>query len=99
MSTLRRGSRHNLTRDEWRAAPHAYVKRGEELPHTKLTDADVIEILEAAERRTRLRKEITDTLSDEALAKQYGVSARAIHRAIHYETHRHVTGGKKRTTS
>lgn len=87
---IRRGSKHNLTREEWLVAPHAYAKRGLELPQTKLTPLDVIAIRQAAQRRERLRKEINDTLSNAALAKQFGVSERTIERALAYETHGHV---------
>lgn len=91
MSALRRGSRHNLSREEWQASPHAYVKRGLDLPHTKLAPRDIVAIRQAVARREELRKMINDTLSNEALAKTYGVSCRTIERAIAYETHGHVT--------
>lgn len=87
---IRRGSKHNLSRDEWRCAPHAYTKRGMELPHTKLTPLEIISIREAGRRREKLRKEINDTLSNQALARQFGVSVRAIERVLAYETHGHV---------
>ena len=87
---IRRGSKHNLSRDEWRCAPHAYVKRGIELPHAKLTPLEIISIREAGRRREKLRKEINDTLSNQALARQFGVSVRAIERVLAYETHGHV---------
>ena len=87
MSTLRRGSKHNLSREEWQPAPHAYVKRGMELPQTKLTPLDVGAIREAARWRVELRKEINDTLSNAALARRFGVSERSIERVLAYETH------------
>lgn len=87
---IRRGSRHNLTREEWQCAPHAYVKRGLDLPHAKLTPLEIISIRGAARKREALRKEINDTLSNQALARQFGVSVRAIERALAYETHKHV---------
>lgn len=87
---IRRGSKHNLSRDEWKAGPHAYVKRGLELPQTKLTPLDVIAVRAAARKRAAMRQEINDTLSNEALARQFGVSVRAIERVLAYDTHGHV---------
>lgn len=61
------------------------VKRGSELPHTKLTEAQVLEIMEAVDLRARLR-ERANSLSNKALAKKYGVHFRTIERVVQGET-------------
>lgn len=86
----RRGSKHNLTRDEWSIAPHSYVARGAELPHAKLTPEQVAAIRHAAAERERMRREITERLSNAALARQYGVHERTIEKAIARESYAHV---------
>ena len=50
---MRRGSRHNLSRDEWAAGmTRLYVKRGTELPHAKLTP-EIVQALRADDRPAR----------------------------------------------
>ena len=65
-------------------------KRGEELPQTKITDAQVVEIRTAAEKRRELREWILEHLSDRALAEKYGVHLRTIEKILARETHFHV---------
>jgi transcriptional regulator GlxA family with amidase domain len=83
----RRGSKHNLDRAEWQAAPHAYVKRGMELPQTKLSPLDIAALRDAKFRREAMRKEINDTLSNAALARRFGVHVRTIEKVFAHETH------------
>lgn len=85
-----RRSKHGLSRSEWAVTPSLYVKRGLELPQTKLTPAHVAEIRKAAGRRDMLRKEINETLSNAALARRFGVHVRTIEKALSYESHVHV---------
>lgn len=65
-------------------------KRGEQLPQTKITDAQVVEIRAAAEKRRDLREWIVENLSDRALAAKYGVHHRTIEKILARETHVHV---------
>ena len=65
-------------------------KRGEELPQTKITDAQVVEIRTAAEKRRELREWIAEHLSDRALAEKYRVHRRTIEKILARETHFHV---------
>jgi hypothetical protein len=65
-------------------------KRGDELPQTKISDAQVIEIREAAVRREELRDYITENLTNAALAQRYGVHHRTIEKVLAMETHFHV---------
>jgi transcriptional regulator GlxA family with amidase domain len=64
--------------------------RGQELPQTKLLDLDIVSIRSAAKQRENLRKHIRENLSNEALAKQYGVHVRTIEKALSYETGSHI---------
>lgn len=65
-------------------------KRGEQLPQTKITDAQVVEIRAAAEKRRELREWIAEHLSNRALAARYGVHHRSIEKILMRETHVHV---------
>jgi hypothetical protein len=65
-------------------------KRGEQLPQTKITNAQVLEIRAAAEKRRDLREWIAENLSDKALAAKYGVHYRTIEKILMRETHAHV---------
>jgi hypothetical protein len=68
----------------------ANAPRGQDLPQTKLLDLDIVSIRSAAKQRENLRKHIRDNLSNEALAKQYGVHVRTIEKCLAYETGSHV---------
>ena len=65
----------------------SFAKRGQDLPQTKLLDLEVAAIRSAVRQRENLRKYIKENLSNEALAKQFGVHHRTIERTISYETH------------
>lgn len=78
------------TRDEYLLAPAAYAKRGADLPQSKLTPELVAEIRSARRQREALRKHIADNLSNEALAKKFGVHVRTIEKAITNETWSHL---------
>ena len=77
-------------RGEYLARVHEYCARGQELPHSKLLDLDIISIRSAARQRESLRKHITENLSNKALAKQYGVCMRNIEKILTRETWSHV---------
>ncbi len=66
------------------------AKRGMELSWTKLPPAAIADIRSAAVERDRLRKEITDRLSNKALAKKWGVHHRTVEKVLSYETARHL---------
>jgi hypothetical protein len=85
--STRRGSRHNIDRDTYLRDIGQYVARGQDLPHTKLLDMDVIDIRSAARQRKKLLQYIRDNLSNEALAKRHGVHVRTIEKALSRETH------------
>lgn len=83
----RRGSKHRMDRDTYLRDAGQFAARGQELPQTKLLDMDVIDIRSAKRQREALLKHIRENLSNEALAKRYGVHPRTIEKALSRETH------------
>lgn len=83
----RHGSRHRMDRDTYLRDAAQYSARGQDLPQTKLLDIDVICIRSAARQRQALMKHILENLSNEALARRYGVHVRTIEKALRRETH------------
>ena len=83
----RHGSRHGMDRDTYLRDAGQFAPRGQDLPHTKLLDLDVIDIRSAARQREKLLKHIRENLSNAALAKRYGVHIRTIEKAMSRETH------------
>lgn len=79
-----------LERSEYLLRARELAVRGQDLPQAKLLDLDVVAIRSAVKQRESLRKHIRDNLSNEALAKQFGVSVRAIERITSSETWGHV---------
>ncbi len=64
-----------------------HAKRGKELPHTVLDEKSVKEIRQAAMDRAEMRRKITEEMSNDALARRYGVHPRTIEKVLSYETH------------
>ena len=81
---------HRLERGEYLSRTTEFAVRGEELPQSKLMDADVLSIRSAAKQREALRQHIRDTLSNDALSKQFGVHLRTIEKVLQYHTCSHV---------
>jgi hypothetical protein len=65
------------------------VKKGQDLPHAKLTDDDVRWIRRMVERRERLREE-ANKLSNANLAKQLGLHKNTVGRVTAGENWGHV---------
>ncbi len=86
-AATRRGSRHRMDRDTYLRDAAQFAARGQELPQTKLLDMDVIEIRSAKRQREALLKHIRENLSNEALAKRFGVHTRTIEKVMAGETH------------
>jgi len=85
-----RGSKHGLHRDEWQQRRTEFVARGQDLPQTKLLDMDVISIRSARRQRLALLAHIKANLSNEALARQYGVHVRTIEKVLSNESWCHL---------
>ena len=86
----RRASQNPMTRSEYRYAAADIAKRGQELPHSKLLDIDVISIRSAVRQRNNLLAYIRDNLSNDALCKLYGVSEHVISRTVSYQSYGHI---------
>lgn len=85
-----RGSKHGLHRDEWEQRRTEFVKRGMELPQSKLMPLDVAEIRSAARQRDKLRDHIRNNLSNAALARKFGVHERSIEKVLSQEAWSHI---------
>ncbi|OVE45610.1 hypothetical protein [Chromobacterium violaceum] len=86
-----RGTRHNIDRREYlSSSARLYAARGEELPQSKLTDADVAKIRRLHDRKQRLVAKLNKRCSVEALAQMFGVHRRTIEKALSQESWAHV---------
>jgi len=92
MKAIRRPGQ--ISRFEYQQRAVELAPRGMKLPQTKLLPLQVQAIREAVEIRERLRQEINDKYSNEALAKAFGVHRRTIEKVISYETHIAIGAGK-----
>lgn len=79
-----------LDRDEYLLRARELAPRGQDLPQSKLLDLDVLAIRSAARQRESLRQHIRDNLSNEALARQFGVHVRTIEKVLSAESWSHV---------
>ena len=79
-----------MERREYQLRATELAKRGQELPHSKLLDSDVISIRSAIRQRENLEKYIDENISNKALAKQYSVHTRTIERVKSYENDGHI---------
>lgn len=79
-----------MTRDEYQVRQRELSARGMDLPQSKLMPLQVQAIRSAQARREQLRKEINDTLSNEALARAYGVHVRTIEKVLSGASWGHV---------
>jgi transcriptional regulator GlxA family with amidase domain len=79
-----------MNRSEYLSRTREFAKRGQELPHSELLDLEVLAIRAAQRQRDDLRAFIAEELSNEALAKKYGVNVRTIERIMSRETWSHL---------
>lgn len=79
-----------LSRQEWSLRSAEFCPKGQDAPHAKLLDLDVISIRSAAKQRENLRKYIAENLSNEALAAKFCVHIRSIEKILTRETWRHI---------
>ena len=79
-----------MSREEYQTRRTEFAPRGQELPHSKLLDIDVISIWSAAKQRDNLRKHIADNLSNDALARIYNVHVRTIEKILQRDTWSHL---------
>lgn len=64
--------------------------RGEDLPQSKLTEAQVIEIRILHQTKQKLIAELNKKFSTKGLAKRYNVHHRTIEKVINYAGWKHV---------
>lgn len=69
---------------------HEFASRGENLSHAVLNNEAVFQIRKAKQMRENLRLKIKNELSNESLAKKYGVHVRTIEKVLSYSTWFHV---------
>ena len=79
-----------MERREYQLRAASLAKRGQELPHSKLLDIDVISIRSSIRQRANLEKHIDENLSNAALARIYGVHVRTIDKIHRGETWSHL---------
>lgn len=85
-----RGSKWGIDRDQYESDARLYASRGMELPWSKLMPLDVMAIRSAARQRESLKQHIREHLSNDALARKFGVHRRTIEKVLAYETWMHV---------
>jgi predicted DNA-binding transcriptional regulator YafY len=78
------------SRDDYNSNAIAKALRGIDLPHSKFSEDDVLEIRSAIKQRESMRQYIKDNLSNEALARKFNVHHRTIERVIQRETWVHL---------
>jgi len=83
-----------MNRDEWQQRARELAPRGERLPQAKLTDGAVLEIRAAQHEREKQRRRIADELSNEALARRFGVHVRTVEKVLQRDTWAHLLRGE-----
>jgi len=71
-----------MDRAEYEVRAKEFVRRGMDLPQSKLTPLEVEAIRSAARQRESLRNHIRENLSNEALARGFGVHRRTIEKVL-----------------
>ena len=79
-----------MTRDEYTLRARETARRGMDLPWSELTPREVDAIRSTARQRENLRKHIRDNLSNEALARAFGVHRRTVEKVLQGEIWVHV---------
>ena len=79
-----------ISRQEYSLRAGEFCARGQDLPHAKLIDLDVIAIRSAAKQRDSLRKYISENLSNAALASKFSVHERNIEKILTRQTWSHI---------
>lgn len=76
--------------EEFRRRQREFQPRGMDLPQSKLTPLEVDAIRSAKRQRENLLKHIRENLTNEALAKAFGVHRRTVEKVLQGETWGHV---------
>lgn len=86
----KRGNSRMMNRAEYQVRAREFCLRGMDLPQSKLMPLDVDEIRSAARQRESLRQHIRDNLSNEAIARKFGVHVRTVEKILAGESWSHV---------
>lgn len=78
------------SRDDYNSNAIAHALRGTDLPQSRFSEDDVLEIRSAIKQRESMRQYIKYNLSNEALAIKFNVHYRTIERIIQRETWVHL---------
>lgn len=87
---MTRATKTGLDRVGYRARATEFTPRGQELPQSKLLDMDVIDIRSAKRQRDALLAHIKENLSNDALAKRFGIHQRTLEKILSRETWSHL---------
>lgn len=79
-----------MNRAEYQIRVREFQTRGMDLPQSKLMDLDICAIRSAAKQRENLRQYIRDNLTNEALARKFGVHVRTIEKVLAFGSWSHV---------
>lgn len=79
-----------VDRDEYCRMASTYHSRGQDLPHSKLLDIDVIDIRSAHRQRLKLLQYIRDNLSNDAIAKRHNTTSSNIQKIVTYKAWTHI---------
>ena len=82
--------KHKQSRDQYLLRATEFAVRGSEHPQAKLTDEQVQEMRSARRQRQALLRHIKENLSNEAMAKKYGVHVRTVEKVVTHEGWCHV---------
>ena len=80
----------NMPRHEYLVRARELAPRGQDLPHAKLLDMDVVDIRSAHRQRLKLLQYIRENLSNEALAKRHGIGTSTVEKIVTYQTWSHI---------
>lgn len=79
-----------MKRHEYLQRRTEFVQRGTDLPQSKLTEDDVIDIRSIQRQRAKLLAHIKENLSNDAMAKKYNIHPRTLEKILSRETWSHV---------
>lgn len=85
-----RATKTGLDRAGYRARASEFSPRGQDLPHAKLLDMDVINIRSAKRQRDALLAHIKENLSNAALCERFGIHPRTLEKILSRETWCHL---------
>ena len=79
-----------LERGEYLSRAREFCLRGEDLPHSKLSENDVYEIRSMIKQKEKMRKYIKENLSNDAISQKFNVHIRTIEKISNYSSWAHL---------